>query len=228
MVIAIQQPEHLPWLGFFNKMAIVDEFIYLDNVQFKKRYFENRNKIKAANKNGWEWLTVPVVTKDRYTQDINEVEIDYTQDWQRKYINKIRQNYGESRFFPEIFAEIEIIINKRFNRLFELNLALINFFKSYLGILTPAILASSFSNGKGSDLILDLCLKRKADTYLSGPDGRNYLLLEAFQRNKIRVEYHDYVHPVYTQKYGPFISHMSIVDLIFNYGSDSKKIIRNE
>ena len=227
MIIAIQQSEHLPWVGFFNKMMRIDEFIYLDNVQYKKRYFENRNKIRINNALGWDWITVPTVTKGRYTQKINEVEIDDTQGWRRKYLRKLECAYSKANFFNEIFTLIEEVINKEFIKLLDLNLALINFVRIYLGITKSTILASEICEGKGSDLILDLCIKRKADTYLSGPDGRDYLKLEEFKKNNIQVEYHDYNHCVYGQLYEPFISHMSVIDLLFNYGKDSLRIIES-
>lgn len=226
MIIAIQQPEHFPWLGFFNKMRLVDEFIYLDNVQFKKRYFENRNRIRTGNACGWEWLTVPVETKGRYTQKIKEVKIAYNENWQRKYLNKLKTNYNKAPFFKDIFKEIEEIINKEYKKLIDLNLALIVLVSEYLDIKTPIICASNIYENKGSDLILELCLKRGADTYLSGPDGRNYLDLDDFKHNNIKVIYHDYIHPIYPQLRHPFISQMSAVDLLFNYGKESLKVIK--
>lgn len=225
-MVAIQQPEHFPWLGFFNKMILADEFIYLDNVQFKKRYFENRNKVRANNADGWEWITVPVVSKGHYSQNINEVEIDYTQQWQRKYLRKISCFYGKTPFFSEIFGQIEPIINKKPGKLLELNLELIEFVRVYLGIATPAMPASGICEGNGSDLILGLCIKRNARAYLSGPDGRNYLKLDEFSKNNINVDYHDYSHCGYEQGYKPFISHMSVMDLLFNYGKGSIKVIK--
>jgi len=229
--IAIQQPEHLPWLGFFNKMLRVDEYIFLDNVQFKKRYFENRNKIISTdNSAGWDWITAPVVTKDRFTQNINEVEIDYTQNWQAKYLNKIKWHYRKYEYFAEVFVEIEKIINRNFIKLLELNIALIQFVREYLNINTPTVLASEICHGRGSDLILKLCKLRRADVYLSGPDGRNYLNLPEFQNLNIQVEYHDYAHPQYEQQYdkttGNFISHLSVLDLLFNCGRNSIEILK--
>jgi hypothetical protein len=207
-------------------MARVDRFIYLDNVQFKKRYFENRNKIRANNIEGFEWITVPVITKGRYTQKINEVKIDYTQNWQRKYLNKIKQAYCKAPFFGDIFIRIEEILHKNYEGLIDLNLLLIDFIRDYLGIVTPVMLASNICDTRGSDLILGICIKLNADIYISGPDGRNYLELNKFSKNKINVEYHNYTHPIYRQLYEPFISHMSITDLLFNYGKDSIAIIK--
>ncbi|MFA6129444.1 MAG: WbqC family protein [Candidatus Omnitrophota bacterium] len=224
MIIAIQQPEHLPWVGFFNKMTLVDEFIYLDNVQFKKRYFENRNKIRTAK--GWEWCCVPVMTKGSFSQEIKDVQIDYIQNWQRKYLNKLKSHYGKTKYFAEVFAGIEGEINKNHPALLGLNIGLITWVRNYLGITTKTALASQICSGKGSDLILGICLKRKADTYFSGPDGRNYLKSGEFDKAKIALRYHDFTHPVYKQKYESFISHMSIVDLLFNYGKDACGIVR--
>ena len=89
--MAIQQPEHLPWVGFFNKMSQCDLFVYLDNVQFKKRYFENRNKVKTND--GIKWLTVPVFTKGKYTQNINEVIVYNEPKWKKKYIDLLEYLY---------------------------------------------------------------------------------------------------------------------------------------
>jgi hypothetical protein len=115
---------------------------------------------------------------------------------------------------------------KGHKHLVELNLELINFVRDYLGITTSALCASEVAEGRGSDLILKLCQNRNADIYLSGPDGRNYLNLEAFKGENIKVTYHDYQHPAYEQLFEPFISHMSVIDLLFNYGKNSVKFIR--
>ena len=226
MIIAIQQPEHIPWIGFFNKMVSVDEFIYLDNVQFKKRYFENRNKIRTPD--GWGWLTVPVMTKGLYKQKINDVEIDNSRAWIKKYLNGIKSNYGKAAFFEEVFNDLADIMNKEHKKLVTLNLALIDFVRTYLGISTPVLCSSSICEGIGSGLILDICARRNASIYLSGPDGRSYLRAEEFNENNIEVNYHDYVHPEYKQLKGSFISHMSIIDLLFNYGKKSLEVIKGK
>ena len=225
MIIAIQQPEHLPWVGFFNKMTLVDEFIYLDNVQFKKRYFENRNKVRAQNPPGWDWITVPVLTGGRFKQNICEVEIDYGRNWQKQYLNKLRHSYQRAPFFGEIFDEISLIIGKGYKTLLELNLSLIEAVQSYLGLNVKTLRASDICEGRGSDLILEICLNRGADTYLSGPDGRNYLDADKFSANSVKIIYHDYKHPEYAHFRGEFLSGMSVFDLIANCGKDSRSII---
>ena len=219
MIIAIQQPEHLPWLGFFDKMRNCDKYVFLDNVQFKKRYFENRNKILTAN--GPQWITVPVKSKGRFTQKINEALIDNTANWRRKYLERIRLAYGSTKKFVFFFPQLEGIITKGHELILDLNIELINCIKNFFMINTPCIRASELvaEDITGSDLILALCKAMQADQYISGPDGMNYLELEEFQSAGIKVMYHDYDHPVYMQNQGgKFMSHLSAVDYIFNHG----------
>ena len=226
MIVAIQQPEHLPWIGFFNKMAQCDKFVFLDNVQFKKRYFENRNKVKTNDGN--KWLTVPVSTKSKYAQNINEVIIDNESNWKKKYIGLLEYAYKKSNYWAEIKNIVTPCLDIKTKRLIDLNLSIIERCQDYLQIETPTISASSLDLDQfsGSNLILKICLKLKADIYLSGPDGRNYLKNEEFNRNSIKILYHDFKHPTYPQLFGDFASHMSIIDLIANMGSKSSQIIK--
>jgi WbqC-like protein family len=225
MRIAIQQPEHLPWIGFFDKMIDVDLYVYLDNVQYKKRYFENRNRIRTAT--GQQWITVPVLTKGLYKQLILEVQIDCARNWKKAYLGSLQQNYSNTKYYKTIFHEIERIVASADGLLVDLNISLIEAIKKYLDIRTPTAQASELNNftSHGGDLILDICLKAGADCYYSGPDGRNYLPSERFLEAGIQIQYHDYEHPRYTQVHQPFISHMSILDLLFLYGPEAKNIL---
>ena len=225
MNVAIQQPEHIPWVGFFNKMAQCDLFVYLDNVQFKKRYFENRNKIQDNEK--IIWLTVPVVSKGLYTQKICDVALDNSQTWTKKYKGRLEHAYGKHPFWGDLKSIIYPALDKSFNKLVDLNLILINNICSYLGISTTTTLASEISceNLKGSDLILEICNKSKAKVYTSGPDGRNYLESDKFIQNGIEIIYHDFEHPEYTQMGEIFTSHLSVLDLIANCGVKSMEFI---
>ena len=227
MIVAVQQPEHLPWLGFFDKLSRVDRFVLLDNVQFKKRYFENRNRIRTRD--GSRWVTVPVRSKGRYVQRLDQVEIDQTTDWRRKYWGSIGHAYGAAPYFAAHAERFERLIATRWERLVDLNLALIEAVRGVLGIETPMTAASRLvdSGEKGSALILALCRALGARRYLSGPDGARYLDLESFERAGIAVDFHDYRHPEYPQLHAPFLSHMSVVDLIFNHGPGSLSILRN-
>ena len=225
MNIVIQQPEHIPWIGFFNKMAQCDLFVYLDNVQFKKRYFENRNKIKDKEKT--LWLTVPVASKGLYTQKICDVELDNSQAWTRKYKGRLEHVYGKHPFWQDLKAIIYPTLDKSLNKLVDLNLFLINNICAYLEINTTTTLASKLSceNLKGSDLILEICNKSNAEVYTSGPDGKNYLELEKFIKNGIEIIYHDFDHPEYPQIGETFTPYLSVLDLIANCGEKSLEFI---
>jgi len=115
MMVVIQQPEHLPWIGFFNKMAQCDLFVYLDNVQFKKRYFENRNKIKAED--GIKWITVPIYSKGKYTQNINQVVIDNESRWTKKYMGMIERTYKKSPFWNDVKSIVYPCLEQKYSKL---------------------------------------------------------------------------------------------------------------
>ena len=225
MNVAIQQPEHIPWVGFFNKMAQCDLFVYLDNVQFKKRYYENRNKI--SGKAEILWLTVPVPSKGLYTQKLCDVQIDNSQAWKKKYKGRLEHAYGKHPFWGDLKSIIYPPLDKSFNKLTDLNLDLINNICAYLEISTTTTLASKMSceNLKGSDLILEICNKSNADVYTSGPDGLNYLEVEKFLKNGVEIVYHNFKHPEYPQTGGTFTSHLSVLDLIANCGGKSLEFI---
>jgi hypothetical protein len=225
MNVAIQQPEHVPWIGFFNKMAQCDLFVYLDNVQFKKRYFENRNKINGAKE--ILWITVPVASKGLYTQKLCAVQIDNGQAWKKKYKGRLEQVYGKYPFWNELKEIIYPSLDTPFEKLADLNHSLIDSVREYLGIDTSTALASEMTckDFNGSDLILEICVQSKAKRYTSGPDGVNYLESEKFMNNGIEIVYHDFEHPVYPQMGKAFHSHLSVLDLIANCGRKSLDFI---
>jgi hypothetical protein len=223
VIVTIHQPEHLPWLGFFHKISQADLFVILDSVQFRKNYFQNRNKIRTAN--GWTWLTVPV--KRNINTLIKDVEIDNNQNWRKKCWNSIYFAYKKAPFFSEYSNILEKIYKRDWINLRELNIQLIKQFLSFLS-LEPKILKSSEMDvhGKGSKLILNICKKVDADTYISGIFGKEYLKLSDFKEAGIEVIFQEFHHPIYKQLYEPFISGMSIIDLLFNHGPDSLGTIR--
>jgi len=227
MIVAIQQPEHVPWLGFFNKMAHCDLFVYLDNVQFKRRYFENRNRIGTDK--GVAWLTVPVESRGRFDQRIDQVKIHADGHWARKYMGTLRQTYARAPFRAEVEELVRPHIERDHADLVSLNLALIESVRDYLGIPTHTARASSMRLGalRGGDLILAICRHAGATVYVSGPDGRDYLDPSAFEQASVRVTYHDYAHPTYPQHGPGFTSHLSILDVIAHCGRAAGEIVRS-
>ena len=228
MKIAIHQPEFMPWPGFFFKMVLADIYVVLDHVQFKKRYFENRNRIVSAGKEV-SFITVPVKTKGRYPQSIGDVEIDNTQAaWKSALLKKIKFFYSKAPFFDRYYDQLaDTISRKEHVRLIDLNIDIIEFFRQNLSISTPMLYSSQMNvqSYKGSELILQICLLNHVDTVLCGPSGKNYLKPSDFATCGIQMEWLNYECPVYQQVREGFTANMSTLDLLFNHGDESLRII---
>jgi hypothetical protein len=226
MILAIHQPEFLCWPGFFDKMYRSDIFVILDTVQFRKNYYQNRNKIKT--KIGWSWLTVPL-KRPVFGKKICDVEIAGDQ-WKIKHLIILQKNYRSSPFYNNYINGLSIIYEKNWEKLSSLNVELIKLLMGYLGFHRKIILASELNleEKKGTDLLIDICKKFNADTYLSGEGGYNYLNLERFREEKIEILFRHYNYPKYSQQFekeADFIPNLSTIDLLFNCGEDSLNIL---
>lgn len=217
-VVAIHQPNFLPWLGFFHKMAVADSFILLDSVPFSRNSFQNRVKIKSAQ--GEQWLTVPVLTKGRFGQITSEVPINNATRWRKVHLATLRTNYQRAPYYEEVMAWLEPLYRQKPTRLATFSRLLIEAVVSYLNLPTGLVNASSLVSGEsGSKLLLHLAQAVGGDVYLSGPSGHSYLDLCAFQRAGVEVRFQQFCHPTYPQLYGDFIPGLSIIDLLMNVGS---------
>ena len=222
-IVSIHQPGYLPWLGFFKKIESADIFVFLDDVQYSRGKWENRNKIRTREDS--IWLTVPILNKSGRL--INQVEIDYSKDWLYKHKSAIKLSYEHSPFFDLYWNDIESILNHSHKKLLDLNMELINYFISTLEIKTKTVLSSDLNiDSMGSERLLDICMSLDADTYLSGELGVNYLDTKNFEKENIQIIFEKYLHPTYTQKHPNFISNMSIIDLLFNEGKKSIQILK--
>jgi hypothetical protein len=224
MIVAVHQPQYLPWLGYFDKINQADVFCFLDNVQYKKNEWQNRNRIKTSQ--GWQWVTVPVFY--RFPQKIDEVTINNAVNWRRKHFQALITNYTKAPYFQEYINFFEDTYSRNWERLSDLNIYLVEKLCEKLNIQPGATaLASKLSLREDpTDRLIDICLSLGGDTYLSGQAGLNYMHLERFKENGIKVLVQDFKHPEYPQCYGDFITHLSVVDLLFNYGSDSLQILK--
>jgi len=225
MIVSINQPAYLPWLGYFHRIAASDVHIVLDHVQFEKNSFTNRNKIRM--KKGWCWLTVPVMTKGKFPDIyINKMEIANETDWGKNHWATLRLNYAKAPHFSEHSTFFERTWSKRWELLNDLLLETTKYLLQDLGIKTRLLFTSEMNvEGRKDELVLNLCKAVGADVYLSGPLGKDYLQEKIFQEASIKVAYHNYIHPVYPQAYPGFEPYMSIVDLLFNCGSLSQEIL---
>ena len=228
MIVTIHQPEHLPWLGLFNKIAKAERFVILDSVQYEKNYFQNRNRILGTN--GVQWLSIPVSNKGHMDGSIAETLIatdPKNSKWREKYLQTIKMSYGKYPYFNDVFPMVEKAINTDTEYFCEINLVIIHSFCDALDIHPEYIRSSTMGiDGLKSSLILDICKEAGADTYIAGPSGRDYLDMESFEKAGIRVVFNDYHHPEYPQRRTEeFVSHLSALDLFMNVGFEQAKQI---
>ncbi len=224
MIASIHQPQYLPWLGYFSKIDRSDTFIFLDNVQFKKNEWQNRNRVRTAE--GWQWITVPVLHK--FLQKISEVEINNTVQWGKKHLNALITNYSKTPFFKEYIGFFEQTYAQDWKYLVDINIHIIQNLVKLMGISDKElILASKFESREGpTERLVDLCRQVEGDIYLSGKDGAKYMDLDIFEKEGIKIIFQDYKHPQYPQLFGSFEPYMSILDLLFNCGPESLSILR--
>lgn len=228
VIVTIHQPEHLPWLGFFHKMSEVDCFIVLDTVQYRRRYFQNRNRIRTSD--GEQWLTVPVRCASRNETRICDVLIaSEPRGWMRKNLECLRHNYATAPHFDRYWGGFSEVYGCQHESLCAYNLELIRYLMGVFGIKRRLVMASDLGGGgtKG-DLVLNLCRAAGATRYHSGISGREYLNAAAFEEAGIEVTFQQFHHPVYRQRHNPFIPCLCAVDLLFNCGPESLGVIHGQ
>tara|TARA_Y100001972_G_scaffold6906_1_gene7379 strand:+ start:6638 stop:7315 length:678 start_codon:yes stop_codon:yes gene_type:complete len=225
MIVSIHQPNYIPWIGFFNKILSSDIYVVFDDVQFPRgKDYANRNQIKTNNSK--IWLTVPVIGKSDL-KPWNQIKINKN-GWVNKHLTSIESFYKKAPYFNEYYSEIKNIYLKDHNLLVDLTLDLIKHFIKILNKETKIVLSSSIKTDlKGLDKILYILKTLNATKYISG-DGegsKRYIDESLFKENNIELIWQNYKHPVYKQQFNGFIPYMSILDLLFNEGPNSKNII---
>lgn len=219
MIVTIHQPEHMPWAGFFYKMMHADKFVILDSVQYRKNYFQNRNRILYNGKPNWITVTVPV--KGHMDSTICNMKVGEN-DWKTGYLNKIKEAYRHHPHFDTHYRNIEEIINSPYEYLEEYNMALIVYFKEFLGIECELVYSKDLNvHGDKSDLILDICECLGADTYIAGSSGPDYLDTESFMEQDTMLLYNAYNGKEYPQfKSTEFTPYMCILDIVMNLSKE--------
>lgn len=228
MIVSINQPAYLPWLGYFERIARSDVHIVLDHVQFEKNSITNRNKVRTHQ--GWSWLTVPVVSKGQFGQlAINELAVSQSQPWQKKHWTTLSNAYAKAPFFKKHADFFESIYLNNWDMLLPLTKEITAYMLDALSIKTKVVYSSDLKpSASKSELVLELCQLVGASQYLSGQFGRDYLDLSQFEEAAIQVQFQDYEHPLYNQVHGEFISHLSTIDLLFNEGPRSLSTLLGE
>jgi hypothetical protein len=216
MILSAHQPAYLPWLGYFDKIAKADVFVFLDTVQYEKNSFINRNQIKTPQ--GALWLTVPVKTKGHMNGSLRTTKIDDSQPWRSKHLKSIEMNYRKASRFDECFPKIEVLLANTESNLADYCFHQLGYWLGELRISHTRIVRSSelsITNSK-SDLVLELCRHFGARRYLSGVLGRDYLVEADFLKAGITIEYQIFKSPVYPQLWGEFIPNLSVLDWWMN------------
>lgn len=215
MILSIHQPAYLPWLGYLDRIARSDRFVFLDTVQFEKNSFTNRNRIKTAA--GPLWLTVPVLHGGHLSGTLRDTRIDVSRHWVAKHLRSIEMAYRKAPRFAVCFPRLAALYEVRHERLADLCWAQLRFWLDEFGIRTPVLRASELAvEGRGSALVLAICRRLGATEYLAGPLGRNYLAEADFHAARVRVRYHDYESPRYPQLHGEFVPALAALDHWFN------------
>lgn len=216
--VVIVQSNYIPWKGYFDMIAAVDEFILYDDMQYTRRDWRNRNQIKTPQ--GVQWLTVPVKVKGKYEQKIRETELDGT-DWAAVHWKTIVQNYRRAPHFNEVAVWLEpLYLAQSYTHLSQLNRSFIEAICSYLGIKT--VISNSWDyplvEGK-TERLADLCMQAGGTEYISGPAAKDYIEERIFKERGINLSWFDYAgYPEYPQLWGEFTHGVTILDLLFNCG----------
>lgn len=221
---AIHQPQYLPYLGFFHKLAQADIFVVMDDVEFLRRGLQHRNKVKTSR--GEQWLTVPVLHQQN--QRILDVKINPDTAWNRKHWGTLTTNYSPAPYFDRYATDLQSLLQQEWHSLCALNMALIEWVMQQLEIPTPMIRLSELpSQGHKSELLISACKAVGADTYLSGPGGRDYMDLALFEAAGVKVLWQEFTSPHYAQVFpeAGFIPNLSILDVLFCCGPDTRRFL---
>lgn len=227
--VAILQSNYIPWKGYFDLIATVDEFIVYDDMQYTRRDWRNRNQIKTPQ--GVQWLTVPVQVKGKYHQKIRETLIDGA-EWGPVHWRTLVSNYRAARHFEQIAEWLApIYLHESHSYLSTLNRRLIEAVCAYTEIETKLSNSWDYALIEGkTERLADLCAQAGATEYVSGPAAKGYLDEQVFADRGIRVTWFDYAgYPEYPQLWGgEFVHGVSILDLLFNCGREAPRYLERQ
>lgn len=225
--VAIVQSNYIPWKGYFDLINFVDEFILFDDMQYTKRDWRNRNKIKTPH--GLQWLTIPVSVKGRYYQKIKDTIISDI-NWNKRHWKTICYNYSKAKYFNE-YKEIfeSLYLNTKEKYLSLINYRFIKTICDILGITTPITWSMQYQLIEGkTERLIYLCEQAKATEYITGPSAKSYLNEQLFKEAGLKLTYMNYSnYPCYRQLFPPFVHEVSIIDLIFNEGPEAYKFMKS-
>lgn len=227
MRVGIIQSNYIPWRGYFDFVDDVDVFVFYDDVPFGQgKKWRNRNQIKTPQ--GLKWLTVPL-KKGKSDKLIRELQISYTHDWRREHVNKLATHYRQAPYLSPYLEEFAGILDREYTHLSELNIALCKWIMGILGIETETKVSWEFSaQGDKRTRPLNLLVEMGATKYLSGATAAPYTDEALFRANGIELEYKSYDYLSYPQLWGEFMGQVSVLDLIFNTGTNAPQYLKSQ
>ena len=228
MIVAIHQPNYIPYLGYFYKLAHVDTFVIYDDVIFQHGNASSiTNRVRVLGSNGPFLLTVPIIQQTS-NGVINKVQIDENQDWVKKHLKSVLHSYEKAKYFKEVYSIYELQLSKTYPNLSELNTSLINAICQYLDIKTKIIKSSDLQTKEQgrNERLAEICQILNAKEYVSGLGAMKYNDPQVFQNHAIQLTYSEFVHPQYDQLEQPFVPGLSIIDALFNFGRETIQLLK--
>lgn len=226
--VAILQSNYIPWRGYFDLINRVDEFILFDDMQYTRRDWRNRNRIKTPH--GVQWLTIPVQVKGKYLQPINQTRVEGPA-WAGQHWRRLAQCYCKAPFFDRYAPALEQLYRdvEADQLLSQINYRFLSLICELLGIRTRLSWSTDYQSAEGkTERLVSLCRQAGANAYLSGPAARDYIKSEYFAEAGIDLSYMDYSgYPEYRQMYPPFEPAVTVLDLLFNEGPDAPRFMRS-
>jgi len=223
--VVIHQPDFMPYLGFFHRLLKANEYVILDDVQFLRRGWHHRDKLKTQH--GESWFTLGLIKSSQDTK-INEILLN-RDNWKEKHLSLFKQNYQKAKYFKEVFPFIEKLYQSEFEKMMDFNLASINMLMQLFDIQIVVKYSSKYLiKSKANELLVDILKRTNATHYLSGVGAKDYFNADPFEQANVKVIWQEFKHPTYPQLYGEFIPYLSSIDLLFNCGiEESRKILRS-
>lgn len=226
MHVGIIQSNYIPWRGYFDFIDDVDLFVLLDDVQYSKGTWRNRNKVKLEQ--GSTWITVPVLFRLRDKTAIDETPIDYSRRWVQDHQALLTQAFKNTQFFEMYSGELFAILRQQHRTISELNVALIRWISNQLSIKTKIVLSRGLGAiGDKTDRVLEILSRVSATSYLSGRAAEGYLEIEKFRSAGIDLYYKEYDYCEYPQQFGPFDGVVTALDLLFNCGPGARRFLKS-
>ncbi len=225
-VLVAHQPNYLPWLGMFSRVAQADVWVLADDVQYSKGGLINRNRIRTAQ--GWQWLSVPVRSRGRLGQRIGEVEIVAESSWARKHWETLRWNYRQARYFDHYADELAALYEQPWTHLLDLNRQCIAFLLRHLGLEVEVRLSSELALRPERTLrLVDMVRSCQCQVYLAGQGAScRYLEVDVFAAAGVQCRFSAFEQVDYAQCHPGFVAGMSALDLLLNYGPEAGVFLR--